>query len=127
MLDPTAFIACITILLFLSRGGGESLAARSKVAKVGAMLGHFSVLGTIFCVLGASWALCGRLWLVFVVLGACWTCRVRFWKVLGRAGEGFGSLGTSFSKFFPTFAVGLRKSLDLYKTLAGAVKIKVCA
>ena len=79
----------------------------------------------------ASWALLGHFVTDFGSSSLFWgrlgPCRVRFWQVWGRTGEGFGSLGASFSMFFPTFAVGLRKSLDLYKTLAGAVKIKVCA
>ena len=79
----------------------------------------------------ACWALLGHFVTDFgsslLFWGRLGPCRVRFWKILGKAGEGFGSLGASFSTFFPTFAVGLRKSLDLYKTLAGAVKIKVCA
>jgi len=103
------------------------LEMRSKVAKVGAMLGHFSVLGAIFRVLGVLGHFVGE----FGASSSFWRrlgpSRARVWKVLGRAGGGFGSLGSLFSTCFRTFALGLRESLDLYKTLAGAVKIKVCA
>jgi hypothetical protein len=100
---------------------------RSKVAKVGAMLGHFSVLGAIFRVLGVLGHFVGEFDASSSFWGRLGPSRARVWKVLGRAGGGFGRLGGLFSPFFRTFALGLRESLDLYKTLAGAVKIKVCA
>ena len=76
---------------------------RSKVAKVGAMLGHFSVLGTIFCVLGASWALCGRLWLVFVVLGASWTVSGSILEGFGEGRGRFWKLGNLICEVFSYF------------------------
>ena len=47
-----------------------------------------------------------------------------FW---GGSGQVLEARGTHFSRFFRTCAFGLRKRFDPYKTLAGAVKIKVCA
>ena len=45
----------------------------------------------------------------------------------GRSGEVLEAPGTHFSRFSCTWALGLRKRSDPYKTMAGAVKIKVCA
>ena len=103
MLDPIAFIACITILLFLSRGGDPTLADEVKSCQVGAMLGQFSVLGTIFCVLGASWALCDRLWVVFVVLGASWTVSGSILAGLGEDRGRFWKLGSLIFDVFSYF------------------------
>ena len=61
-----------------------------------------------------------------------------FFRVLERPGldfQGFGeglgvifkAPGLYFSMFFHTLALVLRKRSDPYKTMAGAVKIKVCA
>ena len=47
-----------------------------------------------------------------------------FW---GGPGEVLEALRPYFSRFLRTFALGLRKRFDPYKTLAGAVKIKVFA
>ena len=103
MLDPIAFIACITILLFLSREGGEPPKSGSSGAKVGAMLAHLSLLGTIFCVLGASWALCDRLWVVFVVLGASWTVSGSILAGLGEDRGRFWKLGSLIFDVFSYF------------------------
>ena len=83
------------------------------------MLARFSLLDAFFSVLVASFALYGHLWDILVVLKTSWT-------VPGSIFEDFGEArGTHFSKFFRTFASGLRKRFDPYKTLAGATQIKV--
>ena len=73
---------------------------RSKVAKVGAMLGHFSVLGAIFRVLGVLGHFVGEFGASSSFWGRLGPSRARVWKVLGRAGGGFGRLGSLFSLFF---------------------------
>ena len=73
---------------------------RSKVAKVGAMLGHFSVLGALFRVLGVLGHFVGEFGASSSFWGRLGPSRARVWKVLGRAGGGFGSLGGLFSTFF---------------------------
>ena len=50
-----------------------------------------------------------------------------FGRFGGVPGKVLEALGPYFSMFFRTFAFGSRKRFDPYKTLAGAVKIKVCA
>ena len=47
-----------------------------------------------------------------------------FGEVLGRVLE---APETYFSRFFHVFTLGWRKRSDPYKTLPGAIKIKVCA
>ena len=91
------------------------------------MLAHFSLLGVFFSLLLASWALF-RYFLA--ILAAFWAS----WNVPGLIFEGFEKTwevleapGIHFSRFFRTLARGLRKRFDPYKTMAGAIKIKVCA
>ena len=88
------------------------------------MLAHFSFLGAFFSFLAASWALLRH----FL---AVWTVFLASWTLLGLIFEGLGEVweapGLDFSRFFRIFTHDSRKRFDPYKTLAGAVKIKVCA
>ena len=81
----------------------------------------FFALGCFLCTL---WALLARLGRFFGVLECSGVDFGWFGEVLGRALE---TPEMYFSRLFHIFTLGLLKRRDPYKTLAGAVKIKVCA
>ena len=54
VLKPTAFYACINILLFLTRGGAKTPKSRPKLVYVGTMLAHFSLWGGLSSLLADS-------------------------------------------------------------------------
>ena len=91
VLNPTAFYACLNILHFLTRGGGDEPKSRSKLAMLGPCWHYFSLLGV-------SWA-------CFVALAAFVVTPGRFFGILGRSRLDFGG-----------FRVGLGKVLELLTT-----------
>ena len=105
VLDPTAFYACINILLFLTRGGQNEPRSRSKLRQVGSMLAHFSLLS-------AAWAHFSRL-AAFVVPF------VRFFRDVGRSSLDFGNPSWPYVGTF--FALG-----DICRPGAGMAAKKPC-
>ena len=88
VLNPTAFYACINILLFLSRGDHEEEPAGQNLSCWG-HVGIFFALGRLFFalgrLLGACWAFVALLGSVFLRVGSLrvrvWSVRAQIWNV----------------------------------------------
>ena len=75
VLKPTAFYACINILLFLTRGGPgvpRPSSMEVQTPHVGAMLAHFSLLVAFLFVLGRSYVFFGHFWCILAVFCGFW-------------------------------------------------------
>ena len=105
VLDPTAFYACINILLFLTRGGQDRPKTRGLLGYVGAISAHFSLLS-------ASWVHFWRLAAFVAPFG-------RFFHDLGRSSLDFGAPSWPY--------VGTHFALDgIFRHAAGIAAKKPC-
>ena len=94
VLDPTAFYACINILLLIALGEAKRFQNRVQKWPCWHYVGTFFALGRLFLALGRLLRVC---WAFFAHVG-------RFFRVLGRSRSGFGAsrdnFGGSETSFF---------------------------
>ena len=101
VLNPTAFITCIKILLLLSRGGGEaSIHGGQNLAMLGLCRHFFRSWAPFF----ASWAFLGTLWANLAHLhrfgGVLDRLRLEFGRFWGRPGEVLEAWEVYFRRVF---------------------------
>ncbi len=112
VLDPTAFYACLNILLGHTLGGAPSSKIQAKTGEVRLMLTAWGAVLALcwhffrfFSLLGASYALFQFFLPFFGCLGSP---QARFSRVPARSGEGFGGSRALFFEVFECFCMLLR-------------------